>query len=294
MGEDRELWKARAELRSAARELVDRTEVTVKGKDGKVSTSPAQPLLEQLRDAVSNAGGPGGKRSGTGSPELVSLVALTLLRQLEVELVTMHVNAVRDQSFTVEERIRAVVAMTNRRADVATTTASTERLAVMAAQIRDLLDPKQRNVRALCPVCGTRTVWREVDGERVQTSALSVDMESGRCVCLSCKTDWQPQHLELLLRMITDAEKQRQATEDAAAREVRSGSEGTTGRMAPGTKQCAECHEVKLVEQFPLRRPNAAWPRLRVRSMVCAVCQRKAKEKKKRDTPRRDHDGQVA
>lgn len=298
MSEDLELWKVRAELRKAARELVDRTMVDVRDPQTKTtSTKRAKPLLEQLRDAVSNAGGAGGKRAGTGSPELVSLAALTLLRQIEFELLTMHVQAVRDQSFTVEERIRTVVAMTNRRADVATTTSSTARLAAMAEQIRDLLDPaKQLDVVAPCPVCGRRTVWREVAGEQVQASALSLDVASGRCVCLSCEASWQPQHLELLLRMIRDAEQQRQAVEDRAARELRSGVEGSTGRMPPGTQRCAgKCGEVKLVEQFALR-PDPTHPRLRVRATICVLCARAQRAEKPTNTTRHhsDGDGQVA
>lgn len=288
--EERELQKARAELRKAGRELVDRTEVEVRDpRDRSVRKVHGQALLEQLRDAVSNAGGPGGKRAGTGSPELLSLAALTLLRQLELELVTMHVNAIRDQSFTLDERIRAVVAMTRRRADVGTTTASTERLAAMADQIRDLLDPaKQLDVVAACPECGERTVWRKVDGESVRMSALSVDVASGKCVCLGCKTAWDgPGQLNVLVRMIRAAEVEA-AVSDAVRRDVRSGNEGSTGRTPPGTKQCARCNEVKLVEQFPLLRPNPAFPRVRTRAPKCALCIRA-----ERDTPPAG-DGQVA
>lgn len=289
-----ELRKLRADLRKVARELTGHTEIEVRDKGGgPATTKRGQPLLEQLRDAVNNGGGAGGKRAGTGSPELVSLAALALLQQVEQEVARLHLHAVQQDRVTVDERVKAVVALAGRWTDADATAAGLKRLSAMAEQIRDLLDPAKRlTVPAACPICNQRTAWRKVDGEKVQVQALSLDVHTGRCVCLSCDAAWEYQHLELLTRMITHAQQKPEGVEEAQRREVRSGTEGTAGRTPPGTRQCTgACGEVKVLEQFPLlsERMN---PGVRARSSVCATCWAEAR-RAQGDTPP-DPDGQVA
>lgn len=65
--------------------------------------------------------------------------------------------------------------------------------------------PDTREIKAPCPICDERFVYREKDGETVQSSALTFVREGGEIVdarCAACGLRWAPTQFEWLAKAI--------------------------------------------------------------------------------------------
>jgi len=64
-----------------------------------------------------------------------------------------------------------------------------------------IVEPERRmEVRARCPACETRTVYRHKDGEDIRVPALSVSVSGADCI--ACGAHWSPAQFGLLIAVL--------------------------------------------------------------------------------------------
>lgn len=194
------------ELRTVAATLIDKTERTYMRDDQTITRHEGPSLLEQLRDAVGTGSENGRAGRGRGVPIPIDVTATDMLAQIEADIIHLHLEALKRDGYTVEDRIKALVGIATRWAEPDAVGAATSHLRKIAVEITNLLDPpRQIHVAAPCPACNIRMVKRldPATGDIVQVPALSYDPARG-AVCLNkqCGHVWPHGNLELLAKVI--------------------------------------------------------------------------------------------
>lgn len=190
------------QVRSYVRDRVD-DEGNVIGIAG-TTRHPMPSLLQQLRRAVASTNASGGGPS-KAAPVPISADAYDLLTDITARskrMVTLWQAA--PDSTSIEDRLRAVVAVVGRSTDLEAVYAARLILARWVASIHTLLDPPKRlYLAAPCPRCEVSMVWRRDEslGEAVQQPALQVDGKEG-CNCLNCGAHWSPSLFEHLASVL--------------------------------------------------------------------------------------------
>lgn len=165
--------------------------------DGRLLAAPS--LYEQLCDLVERARRRGdGGRVGASSRSPAWWPALDLKIELDDEVRTWH-----PQGASTVKRLREVAAAKWRPQDCDTLDEKSARLEAWAVKIGELVDPPPRKyVKAACPACGVKTVYRQNDvGESVRVPALQLIPDEG-CTCLACTHTWPPEHYLLLCKVL--------------------------------------------------------------------------------------------
>lgn len=149
-------------------------------------------LLEQLRDAVTSAGGYGNAARGPYRSPLNS-TAVEIIAAIEREVGR---GDLADQLKTWRQRCtesgQLLAAVTEQAADLA------ERWVIEA---RAILQPARWIEAARpCPACGTRHVWVHEDGQNVCKAAIQINVTDGYAACCapSCGAHWPRTHFDLL------------------------------------------------------------------------------------------------
>lgn len=202
----RTLRRLHDELRTLAATLTDKTERTYIRDDRSVTRHQGPSLLKQLRDAVGTGTESGRAGRGRGIPLPIDVTATDMLAQIEADVIHLHLEALKRDGYTTEDRIKALVRIATRWAEPDAVGAAVNHLRKLAAEITNLLDPPRRpHFAAPCPACDTRMVKRldPATGDIVQIPALSYDPDRG-AVCLNkqCGHVWPHGNLELLAKVI--------------------------------------------------------------------------------------------
>lgn len=183
-------------------------------------------LLEQLREAMFGGMEGTGGSSSFGSKPPIDTGALDLLNEI-TEQATVVLAAVtgRPTPFGhAEDYVKEWAENTTEDKSFVVTSPATsevgeifnERFEYTAynlakrwvQRVDDFFDPpRTREVKAPCPACSTRYVFRMKDGEVIQSPALNIriDRETGVSIdarCSHCGSEWPRAKFELLAKMV--------------------------------------------------------------------------------------------
>lgn len=224
-------WSDIDRLTSANHKIVHREKGT------EVLTSSG--LLQQLRDAVAHGMEVGGSSSSFGSRPTINASAEDLLREIggQARVALAAATGLPAPIGTAEKHIRLWAAAVNE----STRVSIIERRQVpdrvvdewyrkgvqgdyraVVKESRELsarslvshwieriegffFPPDTREIQAECPACDERYIYREKDGQTVQTPAMAFVREEGEIVnakCFACGATWHPSQFEWLAQAV--------------------------------------------------------------------------------------------
>lgn len=187
---DENLTAALAELDAAVQRLCG-----IRSTDAGI----APPLLTEIDQRRHERAQPTGRRGvrTSGSPMCIESLDLWT----EIERVTAPARNHPDESpAAILDRLTGTGEWRPQDADTVQDWAET--VADWARQARHICEPEARlEVRAACPACGTRTVYRHSEGEDVRKPALTVTATDG-ARCLACAAHWPPSQLGVLIAVL--------------------------------------------------------------------------------------------
>lgn len=222
-------WSDIDRLTSANHKIVHRDKGT------EVLTSAG--LIQQLRDAVATGLEVGGSSSAFGSRPPIDASAQDLMLEITGQAREAHEAALGRASAmkAVESHIRLWAAAVNETTMVTVTTRrqySDEKVDEWRKQGLDrpavyvellqleawrlvkhwigrvegfFYPPDTREIKAACPACDERWVYREKDGQTVQSPAMMfvrVDGEITHATCMACGLKWLPAQFEWLAQAV--------------------------------------------------------------------------------------------
>lgn len=161
-------------------------------------TMQAPSLYQQLVDDLpARAGESPGRFHGSSTPP-VFMDALHLRTSID-----RTVQEWCPAGTSTPDRLRRMAAARWRPQDAERLSGHANELQRWAASIKAVLDPEHvKSVKAPCPVCGVKTVYRtNKAGERVRQAALQLVTEVG-CTCLACDTHWPPDQYMWLVKLL--------------------------------------------------------------------------------------------
>lgn len=200
----RALRRAIDDTRQHLADLINPVQRGVWRDEGTITRHIVPSLLQQLRRAVESSRASGGGPS-KAAPIPISADAYDLLTSITQRAERMvKLWQASPDSNSVEDRLRAVVAVTGQSTDIEAVHGARLALAKWVHAIQSLLDPPKRlYLAAPCPRCEVSMVWRRNEslGEAVQQPALQVDGKTG-CDCLACGAHWSPTLFEHLASVL--------------------------------------------------------------------------------------------
>ena len=127
--------------------------------------------------------------------------AFVLLGEIETAVAVMH-PAPKGWIGWTKARLAALEQQKWRPQDCPVMYQHTAQLEGFTARIDALFSPKPISLPDRCPECGTKTVYRNQDGEQVRSPALQINADG--CTCGNCHANWPVERLPILGKILED------------------------------------------------------------------------------------------